>query len=101
MKAIPAAGETGSSQAGRVTELEQKEFLITEEVSELLTIKGFPTTTKYLGKLASVGGGPEYHKFAARRLYRPGKALEWARSRVSGPFANTSDADARLGGASA
>lgn len=101
MKANPAIGEAGSSQADRATELEQKEFLITEEVSELLTIKGFPTTAKYLGKLASVGGGPEYHKFAARRLYRPSKVLDWARSRVTGPFAHTADADARLSGGAA
>lgn len=73
-----------------LSELEQKEFLVTEETSEYLTAKGYPITPKTLGKLAHQGGGPEYHKFSQRRLYKPSTALEWARQRVAGPFANTS-----------
>ena len=50
---------------------------------------------KTLAKLASIGGGPEFHKSGSRTVVYTKKALDdWALARISGPRRSTSEADA-------
>ena len=57
-----------------------------------LTEAGFPVSGATLATKATRGGGPPYRLFGRRPLYRWGDALDWARSRLSAPVANTSAA---------
>lgn len=68
--------------------------------AEALTDAGFPTKAATLATKASRGGGPPYHKYGSRVLYRWGNALAWAQKRLLGPRCNTSAPDARPSGAS-
>lgn len=61
------------------------------EIAELLTNAGHPITFSQLGKLASLGGGPEFYKIGNRCLYDPQTAVNWARSRLRGPFKNATE----------
>jgi hypothetical protein len=56
-----------------------------KETAEALTEAGFPVKAATLTTKASRGGGPPYHLFGPRALYRWGDSLEWARQRLSGP----------------
>jgi hypothetical protein len=50
---------------------------------------------KTLAKLASLGGGPEFHKAGDRVvLYTKGALDAWALARISGPLKSTSEATA-------
>lgn len=71
--------------------MQDSNFLTRIQSAEYLTALGFPTTKKTLDKFASIGGGPQFHKFGARVLYRPVDLLNWANHRLSGPMASTSD----------
>lgn len=69
-------------------------LLTREQTSEALKESGFPNEPSTLATKASRGGGPPFHKFGARVLYRWGDALAWAQSRLSAPRRNTSEGDA-------
>jgi hypothetical protein len=69
-------------------------LLTREQTSEALKESGFPNKPSTLATKASRGGGPPFHKFGARVLYRWGDALAWAQSRLSAPRRNTSEGDA-------
>ncbi len=73
-----------------------KDFLSRCESAEHLKALGFPTTKKTLDKLATVGGGPRFHKFGSRVLYRPEDLIEWAQSRLSASKSSTSDMGAAV-----
>jgi len=60
-----------------------------DRTAEILTVAGFPIRAKTLATMATRGGGPPYHRFGAKVLYRWGDALAWARSRLSAPIGNT------------
>lgn len=62
------------------------------EIAATLTAMGFKTSPKTLAKLASIGGGPEYHTFGNRTLYKPSKAIAWAKGKLSAARASTSQA---------
>ena len=69
------------------------ETLLTRPAAaRFLTEQGYPTTCSTLATKATRGGGPEYECFGRRPLYRPAKLLEWARSRLSKPVRNSSEA---------
>ena len=72
-------------------DLKSKPLITRAECAVLLTDEGFPITKGQLQKLASVGGGPEYHIFGRKALYKPLKAPEWALGRLSAPRCNTSE----------
>jgi len=70
-----------------------KQYLDRREAAQFLTDQGFRTSHKTLAKLASVGGGPEMHKFGTRRvLYEPAALLAWANARLSPTRRSTSQA---------
>jgi hypothetical protein len=69
-------------------------LLTREHTSEALREVGFPIENSTLATKATRGGGPPFHKFGARVLYRWGDALAWAQSRLSAPRRNTSEGDA-------
>jgi hypothetical protein len=67
-------------------------MLTRDAVAAALTAAGFPVTGATLATKATRGGGPPYRLFGRRPLYRWGDATNWARSRLSAPVANTSEA---------
>jgi hypothetical protein len=68
--------------------------LTREQNSDALKESGFPVENATLATKVTRGGGPPFHKFGARVLYRWGDALAWAQSRLSSPRRNTSEGDA-------
>jgi hypothetical protein len=69
-------------------------LLTREQTSDCLKEFGFPIESSTLATKATRGGGPPFHKFGARVLYRWGDVLAWAQSRLSAPRRNTSEGDA-------
>jgi hypothetical protein len=65
-----------------------------DRLASALTEAGYPTSPKTLATIASRGGGPPFHKYGARVLYRWGPSLAWAKSRLSAERLSSSDADA-------
>ena len=56
-----------------------------EEASAWLRQRGTPQSTKTLGKLRCVGGGPKYQKFGRKPLYTEVWLEEWVKTRLSDP----------------
>jgi hypothetical protein len=52
---------------------------------------GIPGSHAYLHKLASIGGGPEFHRAGRWPLYREADLDAWAQSRITGPVRKASD----------
>lgn len=67
------------------------EYLTRTEASDYLHSKGYPVAKGTLQKLASVGGGPIYHRFGHRALYKAESLIAWAQSRLSKPISSTSE----------
>jgi hypothetical protein len=65
-------------------------------LAEALTEAGFPTASATLASQATRGGGPPFRLYGRIPLYRWADALEWAKSRLSGPFQNTSERDFKI-----
>jgi hypothetical protein len=72
------------------------ELLSRHGVSKALTDRGFPVPPATLATMATRGGGPPFHRFGTRVLYRWGDALAWAQARLRGPMSSTSQADIDL-----
>lgn len=51
---------------------------------------GMPCSSKWLAKLAVVGGGPIYRKAGRFPLYAAGDLDQWASSRLGAPLRSTS-----------
>jgi hypothetical protein len=66
-------------------------LLVREIAAQALTASGYPTTASTLATLASRGGGPEFHRYGPRPLYRWRTTLAWAQSRLSPPMRSTSE----------
>ena len=66
-------------------------FLTREKAASFLADRGLPVAKTTLGKLACIGGGPKFHKFGQRTLYKPNDLLAWAEARTSKPLNNTSE----------
>ena len=72
--------------------LPMKKYLSRKEASAYLTAIGFHTTYKTLGKLATIGGGPKFHKFGTKCVLYAIEDLDaWAAERLSPAFKSTSD----------
>ena len=72
--------------------LPTKKYLSRKEASAYLTAIGFHTTYKTLGKFATIGGCPKFHKFGTKSvLYAIEDLDEWATKRLSPAFKSTSD----------
>lgn len=67
-------------------------FLDTNEAAEYLTKRGLKTSPKTLNKKRCTGGGPEFHKFGRRIIYKPPDLDRYADAHVSGPLKSTSAA---------
>jgi hypothetical protein len=63
----------------------ETQFLRRREAGEYLKSRYGFCSPKSLGKLATVGGGPEYHKAGPAVVYAVPKLDEWALARLSGP----------------
>jgi hypothetical protein len=68
-------------------------LLTREETAAALTESGFPTSPKTLATKATRGGGPPFHYYGPRVIYRWGNALSWAEERLSPAMRSTSEAD--------
>ena len=71
-------------------------LLTRRQGAEALKEAGFPTAYATLATLASRpgrAGSPIYRRYGRRVLYRWGDLLDWARSQLSQPIRNTSEAD--------
>jgi hypothetical protein len=67
------------------------EFMRRKGAGEYLLAKyGFGAAST-LKTLASVGGGPEFHKRGNVVLYTQQSLDEWARAKISGPMRSASD----------
>jgi hypothetical protein len=60
-------------------------------LAEALTAAGYPTRPSTLATKACRGGGPPYQLYGRMPLYEWGKALLWARSRLSAPVSSSSE----------
>lgn len=69
-------------------------FLTRKATAEALVEKGYPVKAGTLATKAVRGGGPPYHRFGPRVLYRWGESLAWAEARLSPAMRSTSEADA-------
>ncbi len=69
-------------------------LLTRDKTAEALTESGYPTSPKTLATKATRGGGPPFHRFGPRVLYRWCDALDWAEKRLSPAMGSTSEADA-------
>jgi hypothetical protein len=68
-------------------------LLTRERTAAALTESGYPTSPKTLATMATRGGGPCFHRFGPRVLYRWRDALGWAEERLSPAIRSTSEAD--------
>jgi hypothetical protein len=66
-------------------------FLRRREAGQYLRDKYGFGSEKTLAKLASVGGGPRFHKAGVAALYTRADLDAWARAKIGGPQASTSD----------
>ncbi len=71
------------------------------QAAALLTERGFRTAPATLAKLACIGGGPTFHSFGRKPLYREADLLAWAQARTTGPRRSTSDPGTPLSGGKA
>lgn len=67
-------------------------LLTRDDTAAALTKSGFPTSAKTLATKASRGGGPPFHRFGPRVLYRWRDALAWAQNRLGPTLLSTSEA---------
>jgi hypothetical protein len=75
-------------------DLENQAFLDTRQAAQFLTDRGFKTSPATLDTKRTRGGGPRFRRYGLRIVYEPPELLEWARSYLSEPFTNTSEASA-------
>jgi hypothetical protein len=69
--------------------------LLTRDATAVaLTASGYPVSPRTLATRASRGGGPPFHHFGPRVLYRWRDALDSAEKRLSPAMSSTSQADA-------
>jgi hypothetical protein len=68
-------------------------LLTREKAAAALSESGYPTSPKTLATMATRGGGPRFHRFGPRVLYRWRDALGWAEKRLSPAMQSTSERD--------
>ena len=69
---------------------EVKKLLRRVAASEYLeTEHGIRCAPKTLSKLASVGGGPKFHKFRLHVYYFPSELDSWVEENLSAPLSST------------
>lgn len=71
------------------------EFLRRDKAAEFLQERYGAYTVETLAKLASVGGGPTFHRFGRFPVYSRADLQDWAQARITGPFSSTAERPAR------
>ncbi len=67
-----------------------KYYTRTEACAFLKSTFGLTVSPKTLGKYATIGGGPKYHKFGNKTVvYDEQELQQWAISRISTPISNS------------
>lgn len=67
------------------------QYLRRKQAGEYLKTKYGFCSEKSLAKLATVGGGPIFHKAGTAALYAPKALDEWALAKISAPVRSTSE----------
>jgi hypothetical protein len=66
-------------------------YLTTERAEAFLKERFGFGARRWLAKLRTAGGGPEFHKAGHRVYYLPETLEQWALSRISPPIKSTSE----------
>ena len=74
--------------------MQSSQFLRRKAAGEYLKAKFGFGSEKTLAKLATLGGGPIFHKAANAAIYKPEDLDAWALSKIGAPQKSTSDAAA-------
>jgi hypothetical protein len=69
-------------------------LLDSKQGAAALTDAGFKTAAPTLETLRCRGGGPIFHRYGRRIVYRWADLLRWAEARLSAPLRSTSELDA-------
>jgi hypothetical protein len=72
-------------------ERDRDALMTREQVAHALTVAGYPVAKTTLACMAVRGGGPAYHLFGNKPLYRWGVALDWAVARMRPARRTTSE----------
>ena len=68
----------------------EAQYLNRREASQYLSNIGLRIAPATLGKLASIGGGPQYHRFGRDAVYTASDLETWANQRLGEAISNTS-----------
>jgi hypothetical protein len=74
------------------------QFLSRKDAGKYIREKFGFCSEKSLGKLACLGGGPEFRKMGCHTLYEPAKLDEWALAKIGAPINSTSEDTSRRPG---
>ena len=69
-------------------------FLSRAEAAEYVRSHGLPLARGTLQKYATTGGGPRYHKFGQRCVYRREDLDAWMETKLGRPVTSSSNAEA-------
>jgi hypothetical protein len=64
-------------------------YLTRGEAAEYVQARGLPCARSTLGKLATVGGGPDYRKFGRVVVYTTADLDAWIATKLSAPRASS------------
>jgi len=74
--------------------MQSPQYLRRKAAGEYLKVKYGFGSEKTLAKLATIGGGPLFHKAANAAIYKPEDLDEWALGKIGAPQRSTSDVEA-------
>ena len=66
------------------------QYLSPFQAADFLAQRGLGVARTTLAKLRCLGGGPPFHRYGRKILYRPDEILEWADQRISQSHLSTS-----------
>jgi hypothetical protein len=72
----------------------ERAFLSRAEAAEYVRSHGLPLARGTLQKYATTGGGPRYHKFGQRCVYRREDLDAWMATKLGRPVTSSSNAEA-------
>lgn len=70
--------------------METKIYLDRTEAAAWLTARGLRFSASTLQKLVTVGGGPVYHRFGRRAVYKVSDLTTWVNEKLSAPRRSSS-----------
>lgn len=72
-------------------EFNESRFLSRAEAADYIIGLGLSVTKKSLAKFATIGGGPEFHKWGQKAVYTRDALDAWVASKLSPPMKSTSE----------